>query len=245
MEYELWMGTEKAFHILSLLGIEQGHLHFTAIVIEAQEGRITCLRLYVEWMVGPMNVIFFLKKSHCRGNEVKDLEMRSLRWDPGLSACVLNCFSHARLFVTLWTIAHQAPLSMRFSRQEYWSGLPCPPPGDLPDPRTGLGLLCLLHWQAGSLPPVPLGKPLDFLGGAKCNDKGPFKRQKIRGGRDCRDVATSQEHLELPEAGGGREGFSPRAFRGSSALQRHLNLGCLDSRTGRIYLYCFKAPRLW
>ena len=77
MEYELWMGTEKAFHILSLLGREQGHLYFTAIVIEAQEGRITRLRLYVEWMVGPMNVIFFLKKSHCRGNEVKDLEMRS------------------------------------------------------------------------------------------------------------------------------------------------------------------------
>ena len=35
----------------------------------------------------------------------------------------------------LWTIAHQAPLSMGFSRQEYWSGLPCPPPGDLPDPE--------------------------------------------------------------------------------------------------------------
>ena len=39
-----------------------------------------------------------------------------------------------RLFVTLWTIAHQAPLSMGFSRQEYWSGLPCLPPGNLPDP---------------------------------------------------------------------------------------------------------------
>ena len=38
----------------------------------------------------------------------------------------------------LWTVAHQAPLSMRFSRQEYWSGLPFPPPGDLPDPGTEL-----------------------------------------------------------------------------------------------------------
>ena len=38
------------------------------------------------------------------------------------------------LFATLWTVAHQASLSMRFSRQEYWSGLPCPPSGDLPDP---------------------------------------------------------------------------------------------------------------
>ena len=41
---------------------------------------------------------------------------------------------HIQLFVTLWTVAHQAPLSMGFSRQEYWSGLLCPPPGDLPDP---------------------------------------------------------------------------------------------------------------
>ena len=48
--------------------------------------------------------------------------------------CLLSHFSCVQLFVTLWTIAHQAPLSMGFSRQEYWSGLPCPPPGDLPEP---------------------------------------------------------------------------------------------------------------
>ena len=49
-------------------------------------------------------------------------------------ACVLSCFSHIQLFKILWSVARQAPLSMGFSRQEYWSGLPCPPPGDLPDP---------------------------------------------------------------------------------------------------------------
>ena len=49
-------------------------------------------------------------------------------------ACVLSHFSHVRLFVTLWTVARQAPLTMGFSRQEYWSELPCPPPGDLPHP---------------------------------------------------------------------------------------------------------------
>ena len=49
--------------------------------------------------------------------------------------CVCVCvLSRVRLFATLWTVAHQAPLSMGFSRQEYWSRLPCPPPGDLPDP---------------------------------------------------------------------------------------------------------------
>ena len=50
-------------------------------------------------------------------------------------ACMLSHFSHVLLFVTLWTIAWQAALSMGFSRQEYWCGLPCPPPGDLPDPE--------------------------------------------------------------------------------------------------------------
>ena len=58
------------------------------------------------------------------------------------------------------TIAHQAPLSMGFSRQEYWSGLPFPPAGDLPDPGMVPHLLCLLHWQASSLPLVPPGKPI-------------------------------------------------------------------------------------
>ena len=47
--------------------------------------------------------------------------------------CVL---SRVRLFATPWTVAHQAPPSMGFPRQEYWSGLPFPPPGDLPDPGT-------------------------------------------------------------------------------------------------------------
>ena len=47
---------------------------------------------------------------------------------------VLSHFSHVRLFATTWTVARQAPLSMEFSRQESWSGLPLPPPWDLPDP---------------------------------------------------------------------------------------------------------------
>ena len=47
--------------------------------------------------------------------------------------CILSHFSHIWLFVSLWTVACQAPLSMGFSRQEYWNGLPCLPPGNLPD----------------------------------------------------------------------------------------------------------------
>ena len=53
-----------------------------------------------------------------------------------LHVCLLSRFSRVWLFATLWTVACQAPLSMGFSRQEYWSGLPCPPPGNLPNPGT-------------------------------------------------------------------------------------------------------------
>ena len=47
---------------------------------------------------------------------------------------MLSCFSHVQLCAILWTVARQAPLSTGFSRKEYWSGLPFPPPGDLPEP---------------------------------------------------------------------------------------------------------------
>ena len=66
--------------------------------------------------------------------------------------CVLSHFSRVQLFVTLWTVALQAPLSMGFSRQEYWSGLPCPPPGDLPDPGIELRPLAAAVLQADPLP---------------------------------------------------------------------------------------------
>ena len=70
--------------------------------------------------------------------------------------CVLHRFSCVRLFATLWTLACQALLSMGFSRQEYWSGLPCPPQGETQG--SNLCLLCLLHGQVGSLPLGPPGK---------------------------------------------------------------------------------------
>ena len=68
--------------------------------------------------------------------------------------------SHVQFFVTPWTIACQAPLSIGFSRQEHWSGLPFSSPGDLSNQGSNPCLLHLLHWQAGSLPIAPSGKPL-------------------------------------------------------------------------------------
>ena len=65
---------------------------------------------------------------------------------------LLSCF---QLFETPWTIAYQAPLSMGFSRQGYWSGLPFPSPGDLPNPGIEPGSLAL---QTDALPSEPPGK---------------------------------------------------------------------------------------
>ena len=60
-------------------------------------------------------------------------------------------FSRIRLLASLWTGAHQASLSLGFSQQEYWSGLPCPPPGDLPDPGIESASPLAPAWQADSL----------------------------------------------------------------------------------------------
>ena len=65
---------------------------------------------------------------------------------------------------TLWAVAHQAPLFMGFCRQEDWSGLPCPPPGDLPDPGIELGSPATPALQADSLSLSHQGSPLhDFM----------------------------------------------------------------------------------
>ena len=67
----------------------------------------------------------------------------------------VKSLSHVRFFVTPWTVTCQAPLSMGFSRQEYWSGLPFPPPEDLPNPGIEPGSPAL---QADALPSEPPGK---------------------------------------------------------------------------------------
>ena len=83
---------------------------------------------------------------------------RLLRVCVCVCVCVLNRFSCVSLFATLWTVAHQVPLSMGLSRQECWSGLPCPPPRSLLSQGSNPCLSLLLHWLVGSLPLVPRGK---------------------------------------------------------------------------------------
>ena len=72
---------------------------------------------------------------------------------------MLSYFNCVELFATLWTIACLVPLSMGFSRQEYWSELPCSSLGDFPDQGMSPGFLCLLHCRVSSLPLALLRSP--------------------------------------------------------------------------------------
>ena len=76
------------------------------------------------------------------------------------AANVLSHFSRVQLFETPWTVAHQAPLSMGFSRQEYWSGLLLPSPGDLPHPGIKPESPVAPASEADSLPLSSRGNPL-------------------------------------------------------------------------------------
>ena len=79
---------------------------------------------------------------------------------------MLNHFSHVGLFTTLRTVAHQAPLSLGLSRQEYWSGLPCPPSGELPNPGIteplGSSYCHTLKFFLGSQQFAHLSPPLNY-----------------------------------------------------------------------------------
>jgi len=92
--------------------------------------------------------------THRSNTRISDHSAHPLQWSE------VKSLSHIRLFATLWTVAHQAPLSMGFSRQEYWSGLPFPSPGDLPDPGIELSSPTL---QADALTSVLDYNPVMFL----------------------------------------------------------------------------------
>ena len=74
------------------------------------------------------------------------VELELLQWiGVPVCVCILRYISGVQLCVTLWAVAHQAPLSIGFSRQEYWSRLPCPPPGYLPTQGLNPHLFYFLH----------------------------------------------------------------------------------------------------
>ena len=101
---------------------------------------------WVSYIVGRFFTIRGIREAHSLSTE-------------SLHVCMLSCFSPVWLFETPWTVAHQAPLSMGFSRQESWRGCHALLHGIFPTQGMTSSLLGLLHWKAGSLPLVPPGKP--------------------------------------------------------------------------------------
>ena len=104
--------------------------------------------------------------------DYSSLFIMKIAYDVKLFVCVLSHFSHVRLFATLWTVTRQPHLSMEFSRQEYWSGLPCPPPEDLPhsgteptspvSPALQANALPLSHWGSLIIFNIFLGNLIDY-----------------------------------------------------------------------------------
>ena len=116
-----------------------------------------------------------------------------------------------RLFVTPWTAARQAPLSMGFSRQEYWSGLPFPAPGDLPHPGTELVSPESPALQVDSLPPSDWGSPREQTevqrkGGCSLRPHSrsgaePEPRPPRRAEESCRAAALGRSALSVAGPG--------------------------------------------
>ena len=96
----------------------------------------------------------FLQPIILEGLCLYKISLHLLPFLPNHCVCMFQSLSRVQLFVTLWTVAHQAPLSMGFPRQEYWCGLPFHSLWDLPNSEIGLESLA---WQADSLPLIPLG----------------------------------------------------------------------------------------
>ena len=131
--------------------------------------------------------------------------------------------SHVWLFVTLWTVACQAPLSMGLSREEYWSGLPWPPPGDLPDPGiTAASLLCPALAGRFFTTSATWEVPLHWYSSSKyvmCIKTIPNKKE-------CKKAKwLSQESLEIAE--------KRREAKGKGEKERSIHLNAEFQRIAR------------
>ena len=111
---------------------------------------------------------------------------------------MFSSFSHVRLFVIPWTVACQAPLSMRFSKQEYWSGLSCPSPGDLPNPGTEPVSLTSPALAGRFLTSVPPRKSsnADWRTLCKILDQDSSKLKKISKSTERQKQAQTREYKE-------------------------------------------------
>ena len=121
-------------------------------------GKLSCFLLRVLFVTNQPNSLLSFSLYHTGQGSSPSSDFGSCSSRPyldigGGGGCLVTKL--CRLFVSPWTVAHQAPLSMGFSRQEYWNGLPFPSPGDLPDPGIKSGSPAL---HTDSLPTEPPGK---------------------------------------------------------------------------------------
>ena len=132
-------------------------------------------------LTGGMSEMLHIKHSGMEGSSLPLIGMYplsvSLPFLPPL-CCVLSHFSRVQLFVIPWTVACQAPLSMGFSRQEQQSGLPFPPPGDLPDPGIEPES-SVSPALVGFFTTELLGKPIHLAGRVTINAFHQFKRNLL------------------------------------------------------------------
>ena len=118
MNIQDWFPLGLTGLIFQSKGLSPGLLHCRQILYQLSHKRsriilITNILLYITGSSPSLNMPWYDLRRKC---------------------CIISHFCYVLLFATLWTVAHQAPLSKGFSRQEYWSGLPCPPPVELPKP---------------------------------------------------------------------------------------------------------------
>ena len=129
------------------LYVGYGDMYLWKLIEAAHEKELYWYNLYLSTLKYKINQTGKLK-----WRQIQTGIMKHCAW-------ALSHFSHVLLFATLKTVACQAPLSMGFSRQEYWSGLSCPPPGDLPDPGIEPAFPVAPVLQVDSLPLNPGVKP--------------------------------------------------------------------------------------
>ena len=111
------------------------YIHLSGYIVFVKKSDKEFLILWTDFFLLNRLHAYYFSHIHLCGDYSWSLSSaRNLWYVNVLIYKVPNCFSHVQLFATLWTLAHQAPLSMGYSRSEYWNALPLPSPGDLPNP---------------------------------------------------------------------------------------------------------------
>ena len=161
VDKQTWLENSYIYMLQITLRLKQIYIN-SCIVLRMLKYSIQIIAFWVSFNKQPLKTWesqVFKKKKHVKKKILNNFGWVSARskiqvkpLTTTYECFMLNHFNHFQLFATLWTITLQAPLSMRFSRQGKWSGLHALLQGIFLTQGSNLHLLCLLHWQVGSLP---------------------------------------------------------------------------------------------